>query len=141
MEQLKAFLEKAGADSELTIKLEELGEGTENSDEFIAIAAEYGFIVTTNDINEVKSELKKTEISEDQLESVAGGSGWSVNRYCREWCKNRTTMRLACQNPFLWCDHLRYDYLKEEGSFRYFRCECVMKAFPTYINEEVKPER
>jgi len=136
MEQLKAFLEKAGADSELTIKLEELGDGIEKSDEFIAIAAVHGFTVTVKDIEEIKSEAEKKEISEEQLEAVAGGTGWTVDRYCKEWCKNLTTSRIACQHPILPCDHFRSVLDGRDSKYDYFMHSCTKRAFPKYLYKQ-----
>jgi len=146
MEQLKAFLEKAGADSELTVKLEKLHENDNVSEELIAIAAEHGFTITAEEIEDAKSLTKKNEIDEEKLEAVAGGSGgeeqsegiadWTVNRYCPEWCKNLRTMRIACTQPFFWCDHLRSTYIDESMDYKRYWTECVKGAYPKYIHYE-----
>ena len=63
-EQLKAFWEAIQADTVLQQKLQ----GVTDPDAIVAIAKEAGFSISAD-------ELKKTqsEISEDQLEGVAGG--------------------------------------------------------------------
>ena len=63
-EQLKAFLEKVKADTSLQEKLK--AEGADP----VAIAKEAGFMISADDITQAKS-----EISEKELEGVAGG-GW-----------------------------------------------------------------
>ena len=62
-EQLKAFLEKVKADSSLQEKLK----AAAHADAVSAIAKEAGFMISTDN-------LKKTQISEEELERVAGGA-------------------------------------------------------------------
>ena len=64
-EQLKAFLEKAKADTSLQEKLKAAGD----ANAVAAIAKEAGFSISTDDINKAQSEL-----SEEELEGVAGGN-------------------------------------------------------------------
>jgi len=73
-EQLKAFLEKVKADTNLQEKLK----AAANADAVNAIAKEAGFSISGDDLNKTKSEL-----SDEELEGVAGGlnvrpgiSGW-----------------------------------------------------------------
>ena len=70
MEQLKAFLEKAESDKELMDKFNEIGSNGACADDYIALASEYGFTVT---MEEMEEEKKSVLLSEDQLEDVAGG--------------------------------------------------------------------
>ncbi|WP_115118819.1 Nif11-like leader peptide family natural product precursor [Synechococcus sp. UW105] len=63
-EQLKAFLEKVKADTSLREKLK----AAADSDAVLAIAKEAGFMISTDDFKNAQS-----EISEDELEGVAGG--------------------------------------------------------------------
>ena len=52
-----------------------------NSDAVVALAAEAGFVVTTNDM-----EIAQSELSEEELEHLAGGgSTWGVIQ-----CKGET---------------------------------------------------
>ena len=133
MEQLKLFLEKANQDKELAEKLKELGADAADND-IIALAAEHGFTVTVEDIEDyTKAEGGCGVLSEEDLEKVAGG--WTQNRYCKEWCKNLEWQRGdgACDgNNFRgmgrWCDH----YRKEEITSIRFRISCAMNAFPPY---------
>ena len=129
MGQLKAFLEKAGADSELTRKLEELGENLENPEALIAVAAEHGFAITAEEVEEAKSLTKKNELDEEELEEVAGG-GRSVNRYCPEWCKNLTRHRIACTFPLCDCDHFKRENDSERTYHYWF--SCAKGAFKKY---------
>jgi len=70
MEQLKAFIEKAVSDKELMDKLGALGEKGAAADEVVALAADYGFTVTAEEVDEARA---YNELSEEQLEEVAGG--------------------------------------------------------------------
>ena len=63
-EQLKAFLEKVKADTSLQEKLKAAADANTVS----AIAKEAGFSISADDINKAQSEL-----SEEELEGVAGG--------------------------------------------------------------------
>ena len=64
-EQLKAFLEKVQVDTSLQEKLK--AEGAD----VVAIAKAAGFSITTEDLNSHRQNL-----TEDELEGVAGGVGW-----------------------------------------------------------------
>ena len=63
-EQLKAFLEKVKVDTSLQEKLK----AAADSDAVLAIAKEAGFNVSADDLKNAQS-----EISEEELEGVAGG--------------------------------------------------------------------
>ena len=66
-EQLKAFLEAVKADSSLQEKLKAAGD----DDAVIAIAKAAGFAISADDLKKAQS-----EISEEELEGVAGGLGF-----------------------------------------------------------------
>jgi len=63
-EQLKSFLEKVKADTSLQEKLK----AAADADAVLAIAKEAGFNISTADLAKAQSEL-----SEEELEGVAGG--------------------------------------------------------------------
>ena len=63
-EQLKAFLEKVKADTSLQEKLK----AASDADAVAAIAKEAGFSISADDLKQSQS-----EISEEELEGVAGG--------------------------------------------------------------------
>ena len=65
-EQLKAFLEKVKGDTSLQEKLK----AAADSDAVLAIAKEAGFSVSVDDLKNAQS-----EVSEEELEGVAGGDG------------------------------------------------------------------
>ncbi|QNJ07376.1 nif11-like leader peptide domain protein [Synechococcus sp. MEDNS5] len=65
-EQLKAFLEAVKADSSLQEKLKAAGD----VDAVVAIAKAAGFAISADDLERAQS-----EISEEELEGVAGGYG------------------------------------------------------------------
>ncbi|KGG26515.1 MULTISPECIES: Nif11-like leader peptide family natural product precursor [unclassified Prochlorococcus] len=67
-EQLKAFLEKVKADTSLQEKLK----AAANFDAVLAIAKEAGFIISADEINQAQSELSEEQLSEEELEGVAG---------------------------------------------------------------------
>ena len=64
-EQLKAFLEAVKADASLQEKLKAAGD----ADAVIAIAKAAGFAISADDLKRAQS-----EISEEELEGVAGGT-------------------------------------------------------------------
>ena len=73
-EQLKAFLEKVKADTSLQEKLK----AAADNDAVAAIAKEAGFSISADDLTKVQSEL-----SDEELEGVAGGFGLKVrSRAC-----------------------------------------------------------
>ena len=73
-EQLKAFLEKVQGDTSLQEKLK----AAADADAVTAIANEAGFSISADDLTKVQSEL-----SDEELEGVAGGFGLKVrSRAC-----------------------------------------------------------
>ena len=82
-EQLKSFLEKVKADTSLQEKLK----AAADSDAVLAIAKEAGFMISADDLKNAQS-----EISEEELEGVAGGGGrtWGGVAVCTLWCLMRT---------------------------------------------------
>ena len=63
-EQLKAFLEKVKADTSLQEKLK----AAADADAVVSIAKEAGFSISADDLKKAQA-----EISEEELESLAGG--------------------------------------------------------------------
>ena len=72
MEQINLFIEKAQADVGLAAKLKEMQANNATVDEFIALAAEHGFTVTKEDVEQPNRKVSG-ELSEEQLDEVAGG--------------------------------------------------------------------
>ena len=68
-EQLKAFLEKVKTDASLQEKLK----AAADNDAVAAIAKDAGFSISADDLKKAQS-----EISEEELEGVAGGAGTDV---------------------------------------------------------------
>ena len=66
-EQLKAFLEKVKADTELQEKLN----GAADADAVVEIANAAGFSITAEDIQSMQSAT--VELSDEELEGAAGG--------------------------------------------------------------------
>ena len=69
-EQLKSFLEKVKGDTTLQEKLK----AAADSDAVLAIAKEAGFSISADDLKNAQS-----EVSEEELEGVAGGGD-------KSWC-------------------------------------------------------
>ena len=86
-EQLKAFLEKVKGDSSLQEKLK----AAADSDAALAIAKEAGFMITAEDLKNVQSEL-----SEEELEGMSGGSFISV--CIGGHCKCESLVTNSCVN-------------------------------------------
>ena len=76
-EQLKAFLEKVKDDTSLQEKLK----AAADADAVTAIAKEAGFIISADDLTKAQSEL-----SDEELEGVAGGISIPLYSYCPPWC-------------------------------------------------------
>jgi len=80
-EQLKAFLEKVKADTELQEKLN----GAADADALVEIAKEAGFSITAEDM-----QSPTVELSDEELEGAAGGfvntRNWNPYASCRRWC-------------------------------------------------------
>ena len=72
-EQLKAFLEKVKADTSLQEKLK----AAADADAVTAIAKEEGFSISADDLTKAQSEL-----SEEELEGVAGGTLVLTSVFC-----------------------------------------------------------
>ena len=70
-EQLQLFIEKVKSDNDLAEKLK----GVQSDEQAIAIAKELGFTITNDDLESLFPE--EQELTEEQLEAVAGGFGFS----------------------------------------------------------------
>ena len=71
-EQLKAFIEKVQGDDSLQAKLK----AAADSDAVVTIAKEAGFSISADDLTKAQS-----EISEEELEGVAGGGCCGSNNW------------------------------------------------------------
>lgn len=68
-EQLKSFIEKANTDASLMEKLKAAGD----VDAMITVAKDAGFTISADDVkNSIKS-FNGADLSEEELEAVAGG--------------------------------------------------------------------
>ena len=75
-EQLKAFLEKVKDDTSLQEKLK----AATDNDVVAAIAKDAGFSISADDLKNAQP----TEISDEELEGVAGGCRTFVGSYCKD---------------------------------------------------------
>ena len=80
MEQINLFMEKAQTDEGLAAKLKEMQANNATVEEFIALAAEHGFSVTKEDV-EQPNRKGSGELSEKELNNAAGGSRGGVCHY------------------------------------------------------------
>ena len=78
-EQLKAFLEKVKDDTSLQEKLK----AAADADAVTAIAKEAGFIISADDLTKSQSEL-----SDEELEGVAGGNLLNSWLVCEVRCRS-----------------------------------------------------
>ena len=76
-EQLKAFLEKVQGDTSLQEKLK----AAADANAVAAIAKEAGFSISADDLT-TKAQSKLSELSDKELEGVAGGIGTFVAGDC-----------------------------------------------------------
>ena len=68
-EQLKAFIEKVKSDTELRDQLK----AAASPEAAVEIAKEAGFSITAEDIQSMQPESESVELSDEELESTAGG--------------------------------------------------------------------
>lgn len=87
---LELFFEEAKKNEELRSRLTPFFENEAATDEIVKIAKEYGFTLTTDDLNSSNKEL-----SPDELENVVGG-GRGTSMYICPYCGARMS-----QNTFL----------------------------------------
>jgi len=81
---------------------------------------------------EDNKDIQSEELSEEQLDGVAGGATW--NRYNPKTCKNMARTKYECVGLARrnWCDHYREKCIKESSPAHY-RISCTMGAFTEYI--------
>ena len=131
MEQIKAFIEKAKVDKELMTKLDALGKKGADAEEVIALAGEYGFTVTKEDVEAARRQNcpHQVELSEEDLAAISGGA--TQNRYDAKVCHSLTEARYECVG-FLercWCDHYRRTETGKDNNYYYHEHSCAMGCF------------
>ena len=72
-EQLNAFLEKVKGDTSLQDKLK----AAASPEAVVEIAKDAGFAITAEDIQSMQSAVRGRELSDAELEGVAGGDNWA----------------------------------------------------------------
>ena len=91
------FLAKVGEDNDLAAQLQDI----HTAEEFIRFASTQGYEFTQEDIAEVESAMESDELSEDQLEAIAGGGWFDKAKEVGEFLyENRSTIKKG------------YDYVK-----------------------------
>ena len=140
MEQIKLFIEKAKSDSELMAKLDALGKSGAGAKEVVALASEYGFTVTNEDVEAARRQNypHRGELSEEDLNNVSGG--WSQDRYNPTECAKYTERHYWCVG-FLygcWCDHYRQE--NEQVDYLTFKVRhyCVRGFFDYEVIDYVR---
>ncbi len=104
-ENMKAFLDAIQNNEELKEKFDEISskeqsEQKDYTDEYIALAREYGIILTKEDF-----EFDEEELSDEDLENVSGGSGATSEHRFPEWLiasvaeRDKQTGRRPVQKP------------------------------------------
>lgn len=88
-EQLKAFLEKVKGDAALQEKLK----AATDSDAVTEIAKEVGISISSDDLTKIQLEL-----SEEELEGIAGSGCWVLAKSCMHESTEGTkyTLALGC---------------------------------------------
>ena len=142
MNQLQEFIRKIDEDAELFEKVEALSMGEATDEEYIALASEYGFIVTAQELEEARSFASCnncSQLSENELDEVVGGTGISsrpvtANRFDPEICPVQTRTRYECVGfmKIVWCDHYDRQFLK--GSNYGYMHQCKMGYFKYAAN-------
>ena len=89
-EQLKAFQEKVKGDTSLQEKLK----GVSDANAVAAITKEAGFMISADDLTKAQSEL-----SDEELEGVAGGSGTEAARLAMDDHLKRRKIYCALRTP------------------------------------------
>ena len=89
-EQLKALQEKVKGDSSLQEKLK----GVSDANAIAAITKEAGFMISADDLTKAQSEL-----SDEELEGVAGGSGTEAARLAMDDHLKRRKIYCALRTP------------------------------------------
>ena len=75
-DQLKVFLEAVRADAGLREQLQ----GAADADAVVAIAKTAGFVISAEELKKVQ-----TEVSEEELQTMAGGGIWSMDCTGGHW--------------------------------------------------------
>jgi len=75
-DQLKVFLEAVRADAGLREQLQ----GAADADAVVAIAKTAGFVISAEELKKVQS-----EVSEEELQTMAGGGIWSMDCTGGHW--------------------------------------------------------
>ena len=110
MKALHAMLEKAKNDKDFEAKLNALGESGAAPEAVIAFAAEHGFAITEDELNSCGGDCGKCgELTEEDLDKVAGGVGPTKDRYDSAVCPSLTRTRYECVGflALVWCDHYK----------------------------------
>ena len=120
-------------------KLDDLGLKGAGDEEIIALAAENGFTITSEEFKEFKNrETEHQKINEEELTQVAGGGKSTQNRYDPKVCPKLTRTRYECVGfmHIVWCDHHREHYIGRRGPFdnegrrgHLYEYKCAMGAY------------
>jgi len=145
MGQLREFIEKVMSDEGLKTKLDALGKKEGDNDvitfekeDIIALAKDYGFTITAEEIimrkNGCTPDKNTTELNGDELDAITGGGWPTQNRYDPKTCKNMTRTKYNCVGflEMCYCDHFRYDRAASNSAFKLFWYWCEMNAYPKY---------
>jgi predicted ribosomally synthesized peptide with nif11-like leader len=103
VDQAKAFIEKLGSDESLLNQVN----SAENNADRMQLAKDAGFNFSTDEFNSVIDQLSGEELSEDDLDSVAGG--FSINY--TKFLKTNPVSRWKVEEGESWIDKSSPDLL------------------------------
>ena len=95
VEQLKAFVEKVKSDTSLQEKVK----AAASPEAAIEVAKAAGFSITSEDIQSMQSGTEE-ELSDEQLEGVAGGFTQRPGSGMPDWMDRLCGMGIPMENPF-----------------------------------------
>ena len=132
---LLSMLEKAKTDMAFMDKLEELGRKNAAPEEIVALAAEYGFSITAEDLKSCNGNCTKCgELSSEELETVSGGKdipqGIDNDRFDPNACHAHGRTRYECVGflQIIYCKYYSKTIIKNSFPRRYHHV-CAKGAF------------
>jgi len=140
MSQLQQFIVNIGIDKKLFEKTEKLLMGEAPDKEIVALAAEYGFSITAEELELSRKPYNAGlhrgyfEVSEESLEAVVGGVTLpKENRHNPAICSQYNKTHDYCLGflGMFWCEHYRSDSigLRDNTNREILQKKCVMGYF------------
>ena len=134
MNQLQLFIAKAKENEKLYKKLEDLSINDASDEELIKLAADYGFIITKEELEQSRASAytsASTKINESELDNVVGGNGRPAteNRFDSNVCPAIKSASYRCVGlmKIVWCDHYERRFMT--GSNYSYSHQCKMGCY------------